>query len=183
MTPPTSIGRQLGYQPFLKFMQMEPDLVSLLNTSASASYKTAVATNRTDTMARVLTDNGIDHLFDLVVCALDVQVPQAPSRRPSIKWPTTLQCIAQQKSCISVIPKSTKRRPVAAGTCLSWPIETRRLPPITISSTLSEIADLLDCYMVRRRKKSMRHHPPPSHAIWFTWYGHCMATFGRKPKS
>jgi phosphoglycolate phosphatase len=39
-------------------------------------YKTAVATNRTDTMARVLAENHIDHLFDLVVCALDVQFPK-----------------------------------------------------------------------------------------------------------
>jgi phosphoglycolate phosphatase len=35
-----------------------------------------VATNRTDTMARVLAENHIDHLFDLVVCALDVQFPK-----------------------------------------------------------------------------------------------------------
>ena len=67
--------KQLGYQPFLKFMQMEPGLVALLET-LRPHYKTAVATNRTDTMARVLTENRIEHLFDLVVCALDVQFPK-----------------------------------------------------------------------------------------------------------
>jgi len=67
--------RQMGYQPFLKFMQMEPGLVPLLET-LRPGFKTAVATNRTDTMARVLADNHIDHLFDLVVCALDVQFPK-----------------------------------------------------------------------------------------------------------
>ena len=67
--------RQIGYQPFLKFMQMEPGLVPLLET-LRPRFKTAVATNRTDTMARVLADNHIDHLFDLVVCALDVQFPK-----------------------------------------------------------------------------------------------------------
>lgn len=67
--------RQLGYQPFLKFMQIEPGLVSLLEI-LRPRFKTAVATNRTDTMARVLTENRIDHLFDLVVCALDVQFPK-----------------------------------------------------------------------------------------------------------
>lgn len=66
---------RLGYLPFLKFMQMEPGLVSLLE-SLRPRFKTAVATNRTDTMARVLADNRIDHLFDLVVCALDVQFPK-----------------------------------------------------------------------------------------------------------
>ena len=67
--------KQLGYQPFLKFMQMEPGLVPLLER-LRPRYKTAVATNRTDTMARVLADNRIEHLFDLVVCALDVQFPK-----------------------------------------------------------------------------------------------------------
>ncbi|MCB2144847.1 MAG: HAD family hydrolase [Deltaproteobacteria bacterium] len=67
--------RQLGYLPFLKFMRMEPGLVPLLET-LRPRFKTAVATNRTDTMARVMADHHIDHLFDLVVCALDVQFPK-----------------------------------------------------------------------------------------------------------
>jgi phosphoglycolate phosphatase len=67
--------RRLGYLPFLPFMQMEPGLVPLLET-LRPRYKTAVATNRTDTMAHVLAVNHIDHLFDLVVCALDVRFPK-----------------------------------------------------------------------------------------------------------
>jgi phosphoglycolate phosphatase len=67
--------KQLGYLPFLKFMQMEPGLVPVLNQLRS-HFKTAVATNRTDTMAHVLKENHIDHLFDLVVCALDVRFPK-----------------------------------------------------------------------------------------------------------
>jgi HAD superfamily hydrolase (TIGR01509 family) len=67
--------RELGYLPFLKFMRMEPGLVPLLET-LRPRFKTAVVTNRTDTMARVLAENHIDHLFDLVVCALDVQFPK-----------------------------------------------------------------------------------------------------------
>lgn len=67
--------KQLGYLPFLKYMQMEPGLVDLLER-IRPRYKTAVATNRTDTMAHVLADNRIDHLFDLVVCALDVTFPK-----------------------------------------------------------------------------------------------------------
>lgn len=67
--------RQLSYLPFLKYMQIEPDLVPLLKT-LRPRFKTAVATNRTDTMDHVLADNHIKHLFDLVVCALDVQSPK-----------------------------------------------------------------------------------------------------------
>jgi HAD superfamily hydrolase (TIGR01509 family) len=67
--------KQLGYLPFLKFMRIEPGLVALLE-NLRPRFKTAVATNRTDTMGHVLADNHIDHLFDLVVCALDVQFPK-----------------------------------------------------------------------------------------------------------
>lgn len=67
--------KQMGYLPFLKLMKMEPGLVRLLQ-KLRLRYKTAVATNRTDTMARVLTEHQITHLFDLVVCALDVPRPK-----------------------------------------------------------------------------------------------------------
>lgn len=67
--------KRRGYLPFLKYMEMEPDLVSLLE-SLRPRFKTAVATNRTDTMGRVLADNHIDHLFDLVVTAMDVRFPK-----------------------------------------------------------------------------------------------------------
>lgn len=67
--------KRLGYLPFLKYMHMEPGLVPLLET-LRPRFKTAVATNRTDTMAHVLAENRIAHLFDLVVCALDVQFPK-----------------------------------------------------------------------------------------------------------
>jgi len=67
--------RRLGYLPFLKYMQMEPGLVGLLET-LRPRFKTAVATNRTDTMAYVLAQNRIEHLFDLVVCAQDVTFPK-----------------------------------------------------------------------------------------------------------
>ena len=67
--------RKLGYLPFLQYMQIEPGLVGLLER-LRPRFKTAVATNRTDTMAHVLTQNRIEHLFDLVVCALDVTYPK-----------------------------------------------------------------------------------------------------------
>ena len=67
--------KRLGYLPFLQYMQMEPGLVGLLGR-LRPRFKTAVATNRTDTMAHVLAENRIEHLFDLVVCALDVSFPK-----------------------------------------------------------------------------------------------------------
>lgn len=67
--------KQMSYLPFLEYMEMEPDLQPLL-TELRPRYKTAIATNRTDTMNRVLQRHGLDRLFDLVVTAWDVKRPK-----------------------------------------------------------------------------------------------------------
>jgi HAD superfamily hydrolase (TIGR01549 family) len=66
---------KMSYLPFLKFMEIEPDLVSLLEY-LRPEIRTAIATNRTDTMRRVLQTNGLNNAFDLVVTALDVSNPK-----------------------------------------------------------------------------------------------------------
>lgn len=66
---------QMPYEPFLKKMEMEPDLIPLLRR-LRPEFRTAVATNRTDTIERVLVEFGIDQYFDFVACALDVQHPK-----------------------------------------------------------------------------------------------------------
>jgi HAD superfamily hydrolase (TIGR01509 family) len=53
-------------------MRIEPHLKSVLR-SVRPRVKTAIATNRTDTMNRVLKEHGLTDLFDLVVTALDVK--------------------------------------------------------------------------------------------------------------
>ncbi len=67
--------REMGYLRFIKFMKIEPDLERLL-TGLRKKYRTAVATNRTDTMDRVLDVFGLTDQFDLVVTALDVPNPK-----------------------------------------------------------------------------------------------------------
>jgi HAD superfamily hydrolase (TIGR01509 family) len=66
---------QMSYLPFLKYMEIEPDLLPLLS-GLRPKYKTAIATNRTDTMNRVLQTHGLTECFDLVVTALDVKRPK-----------------------------------------------------------------------------------------------------------
>ena len=66
---------QMSYLPFLQFMKIEPDLISLL-TFLRPKVRTAIATNRSDTMQRVLHSNGLAEAFDLVVTALDVVKPK-----------------------------------------------------------------------------------------------------------
>ena len=67
--------REMGYLRFIEYMQIEPDLKRLLK-GLRRRYKTAVATNRTDTMDRVLEAFDLTDQFDLVVTALDVPNPK-----------------------------------------------------------------------------------------------------------
>jgi phosphoglycolate phosphatase len=67
--------RQMSYFPFIRNMVMEPHLKALLGKLRPA-IKTAIATNRTDTMERVLEEHDLEGQFDLVVTALDVLHPK-----------------------------------------------------------------------------------------------------------
>ncbi|PQP32943.1 hypothetical protein C6A36_01815 [Desulfobacteraceae bacterium SEEP-SAG10] len=70
-----SYRKSMSYLPFLKYMEMEPYLKPLIET-LRPRYKTAVATNRSDTMDRVISEHGLEGYFDLVVCASDVDHPK-----------------------------------------------------------------------------------------------------------
>lgn len=67
--------KKISYLPFIKYMQVEPYLKILLQR-LRPEYKTAIATNRTDTMNRVLIEHDLEDCFDLVVSALDVAHPK-----------------------------------------------------------------------------------------------------------
>ena len=70
-----SYSANMSYEEFIKYMEMEPDLMTLLDW-LRPEMKTAVATNRSTTIGRVLTEHNIDGYFDLVVSALDVKNPK-----------------------------------------------------------------------------------------------------------
>lgn len=65
----------IDYGPFLKYLTIEPHLKALLDWMRNR-YKTAIATNRTDTMGRLLREFGLADRFDLVVTSLDVERPK-----------------------------------------------------------------------------------------------------------
>ena len=67
--------QNMNYHPFIPIMEMEPYLKEFLQYLRPA-YKTAIATNRSDTMPAVLKDHGLDGCFDLVVTCLDVEHPK-----------------------------------------------------------------------------------------------------------
>ncbi len=67
--------KRMSYLPFLKYMEIEPYLKSLLKR-LRPKYKTAVATNRSDTMNRILSEFSLTEYFDLVVSSSDVEKPK-----------------------------------------------------------------------------------------------------------
>jgi len=75
--------KSMSYIPFLKYMVLEPYLKPLLE-KLRPRYKTAIATNRSDTMDKVLIEHGLEGYFDLVVSSSDVDRPK-PYPDPLIK--------------------------------------------------------------------------------------------------
>lgn len=67
--------KSMDYRNYLKQLEIEPNLVSLLE-KLRPRIKTAIATNRTDTMNRLLTEFGLEGYFDLVVTSSDVERPK-----------------------------------------------------------------------------------------------------------
>lgn len=65
----------LDYAPFLQKIDMEPGLVDFLDFIRPWA-KTAISTNRTNTIGQVLKTFGLDTYFDLVVSASDVERPK-----------------------------------------------------------------------------------------------------------
>lgn len=64
--------KTISYFSLIKYMKMEPHLKPLIQKLKPA-YKTAIATNRSDTMSRVLEEHGLVEYFDMVVTAFDVE--------------------------------------------------------------------------------------------------------------
>ena len=69
---------QLDYSDFLEHMKMEPGVVDTLE-NIRPPLLTAVSTNRSTTMPKLIEIYGLDRWFDSIVCALDVSKPKPNS--------------------------------------------------------------------------------------------------------
>ena len=67
--------KTVDYRQYLSYFTVEPHLVSLLQ-KLKPKFKTAIATNRTDTMDRLLAAFDLEGYFDLIVTASDVERPK-----------------------------------------------------------------------------------------------------------
>jgi phosphoglycolate phosphatase len=70
-----SYRKSMDYSRYLSLLSVEPHLLTLLE-KIRPKRKTAIATNRTDTLQRLLDEFQLDGYFDLVVTASDVQRPK-----------------------------------------------------------------------------------------------------------
>ncbi|MFO7706601.1 MAG: HAD family hydrolase [Desulfobacterales bacterium] len=73
----------IDYGRFLRYLTIEPSLIDVLDWMRGR-FSTAIATNRTDTMDRLLREFGLAERFGLVVTSLDVKRPK-PSPDPLLK--------------------------------------------------------------------------------------------------
>ena len=74
---------KLDYTPFIREMTIEPGLIELLEF-LRPRYGLAVATNRSNTIGKVLECHGLTGYFDIVVSSLDVKNPK-PHPEPILK--------------------------------------------------------------------------------------------------
>lgn len=65
-----------NYGEFISLMVIEPGLIDLLDRLKEREYIRAVATNRTNTMAKVVRAFDLGHRFESVVTAADVKNPK-----------------------------------------------------------------------------------------------------------
>ena len=65
----------LDYRPYLRYMEMEPDLMPFLRI-IKKQYHTAISTNRTDTMETILDTFALRPWFDMVVTASTAPKPK-----------------------------------------------------------------------------------------------------------
>lgn len=68
--------KNIGYQKFIPYMDMEPGLIELLNGLKSNGYIRGIGTNRTNTMEKVLVEFDLASYFEIVVTAADVEKPK-----------------------------------------------------------------------------------------------------------
>ena len=67
--------QEVSYEPFLRYMNMEPDLIPFLE-QVSPHYALAISTNRTNTMRPLLESHGLTHYFGKVMTAADTARPK-----------------------------------------------------------------------------------------------------------
>jgi phosphoglycolate phosphatase len=127
--------KTIDYSGILKHLTIEPHLVALLDWMRG-KFKTAIATNRTDTMPRLLSAFGLTDRFDLVVTSLDVERPK-PHPDPLLKILAQFKAAPRQSLFVgdSEVDEKTAR---AAGV----PFVAYRNPSLSAEHYIDSLKDL-----------------------------------------
>ncbi len=132
--------RGMNYQVYLKYLTLEPHLVSLLARIRPA-MKTAIVTNRTDTMHRLLAEFGLEDGFDLVVTASDVEQPK-PHPEGLIKILRHFDISPRQAVYIGDSPLDAAAAKAAGIPLVAY--DNPQLPADYHIASLRELEDLLE---------------------------------------
>ena len=130
----------MDYQQYLSYFIVEPHLVSLLE-KLKPQFKTAIATNRTDTMNRLLAAFDLEGHFDLIVTASDVERPK-PHPDVLLKISDHFKLPPDQ-----IIYIGDSRLDELAARAAGMPLVAYRNPELSAAyhiSSLNEIEGLLD---------------------------------------
>lgn len=68
--------KRIGYESVIPLMLMAPGLIELLDDIKQAGMVRGVATNRTNTMERVIREHQLEKAFDIVITSSDVANPK-----------------------------------------------------------------------------------------------------------
>lgn len=132
--------KEIGYAPFLKYLQMEEDLIEFLNV-CSERYQLAISTNRTNTMTSIL---DIFHLRDYFTKVMTADNARRPKPAPDALLEILAHCNCQPEEAIyigdSIIDRqhsaacnmrliAFKNSDLAAEYHVSSFMEILRLPP------------------------------------------------------
>ena len=76
LSPVYACLKTIGYHKFIDDMIMEKGFENLLIKLKNRGYCIGIATNRTDTMGKILKDYHIENYFDIVMTAAKVKIPK-----------------------------------------------------------------------------------------------------------
>lgn len=131
--------KTIDYGEFSKHLTVESSLVTLL-TRIRPALKTAIATNRTDTMHRLLEEFGLEDLFDMVVTSLDVSQPK-PHPEPLHKILAHFKIDVQNALYVGDTDVDAQ-----AAAAASMPFAAYRNPDLSATyfiNSLQELADIV----------------------------------------
>ncbi len=98
--------KKTGYAPFLKYMNMEADLIEFLDT-CSPRYQLAISTNRTNTMEPIL---DIFHLRDYFTKVMTAENARRPKPAPDALLEILAHCDCQAEEAIYIGDSIIDRR-------------------------------------------------------------------------